>query len=101
MLSFCETHGLRLPSAIKRNEKGPHALQELTTPCKRQDSNTTSAARNTFSNGSNWGHLGHGNCRPSPKLGHKRLLDTGLRTLGHRRKSGERNTLVGKTYKRG
>lgn len=38
MLSFCETHGLRLPRAIKKNENRPRALQELTTPCKRQDS---------------------------------------------------------------
>lgn len=40
MLSFCEAHGLRVPSATKRDEKGPCALRELTTPWKRQDSDT-------------------------------------------------------------
>lgn len=85
----------------------PKGMRKDLVPCKSsplhardKTATQTSAARDTFSNGSNWGHLGHGNCRPSPILGHKRLQDTGLRTLGHSRKSGERNTLVGKTYKR-
>lgn len=39
MLS-CEAHGLRVPSATKRDEKGPCALRERTTPWKRQDSDT-------------------------------------------------------------
>jgi len=46
VLSFWEVHGHRVQRATKWDEKGPRALRELTTPCKRQDSVTqTSAAR--------------------------------------------------------
>lgn len=40
MLSFCEVRGVRVQCATQRDEKGPHALQELTISCKRQDSDT-------------------------------------------------------------
>lgn len=41
------------------------------------------------------------NHRPSPKQEHARFQNTGLGMLGHSKKPGERDTLVGKTYKRG
>lgn len=47
-LSFCEVHSHSVQCATKRDEKGPRALQELTTQCKRQDSVTkTSEATDT------------------------------------------------------
>lgn len=53
----------------------------------------------SHTNGSNWGHLGHGSHRPSPKQEYYRFQDTGLRILGHSKKPGERDILVDKTYK--
>lgn len=55
-LSFCEVHSHSVQCATKTGEKGPCALRELTTPCKRQDSVTqTSKATDTrpHTNGSN------------------------------------------------
>lgn len=84
VLSFWEVHSHRVQRATKWDEKGPRALRELTTPCKRQDSVTqTSAATDTgpHTNGSNQGHLEHGNHMPSLKPGHWRCQDTEFRAL--------------------
>lgn len=61
----------------------------------------TSAAMDTrpHTNGRNRGHLEHGNQKPSLKPGHWRYQERVQGSLGHGRKPGERNTLVGGTYK--
>lgn len=90
MQRFCEVHSLRVPYATQRD-----LMPCKSSPLHARDKTVTQTSAARHASSYKWqqlGHLGHENCRPSPKLGHSKFQETGLRALGHNRTPGEGDT---------